>query len=114
MAKFLMLGKYTTDGVKAASPARTKRIADLVARCGGRVDSMYGLMGDLDLAFLVEFPRQEEAMRASFELCKATGIRFATHNAVPIDQFDRLISGKERVTRPIPRRQVSVRAPRIT
>ena len=114
MAMFLMLGKYTTEAVKAASTARTKKITDLLGKCGGRVDSMYGLMGGLDLAFLVDFPRQEDALRASFELNKTTGIAFATHAAIPVAQFDRLISGKERAARATgPRRQVTVRAPRI-
>jgi uncharacterized protein with GYD domain len=116
---FLMLGKYTTQGVKGASTTRTKKITDLLGRCGGRVDSMYGLMGGLDVAFLVDFPRSEEAIRASFELAKTTGIAFATHAAIPVAQFDRLISGKERPTRTRAarptslRRQVTVRAPRI-
>lgn len=113
MATFLMLGTYRTEGIKAASPARTKTIIDLISKCGGRVSSMYALMGELDAAFLVSFPGNDEAMRASFALSKATGITFATHPAVPVEQFDRLISGQSRTAKAAPRRQVTVRAPRL-
>ena len=91
MATYLMLGKYSPQGVAAASPARTKQITDLISQCGGKVDSMYALTGDQDLAFLVEFPSTEDALRASFELAKSTGITFRSNEAVPVAQFDRII-----------------------
>src|SRR5262245_55947880 len=114
MATFLMLGQYTADGVKAATPARTRKIIELISKCGGRVDSMYALTGEVDLAFLVNFPTIDDALQSSFMLNKTTGIAFATHAALPIEQFDRLLNGPSRAARTAPRRQVSVRAPRLT
>jgi uncharacterized protein with GYD domain len=114
MATFLMLGQYTAEAVKAATAARTRKIIELISKCGGRVDSMYALTGEVDLAFLVNFPTTEDALRASFTLNKATGIAFATHAALPIEQFDRLLNGPSRTAKATPRRQVSVRAPRLT
>lgn len=109
MATYLMLGKYTPGGIAEASPARTKQITDLISRCGGKVESMYALTGDQDLAFVVDFPATEEVLRASFELAKSTGISFTSNEAVPVAQFDRLISTAGDAAKS-PRRQVTVRA----
>ena len=107
MATYLMLGKYSPEGVASASPARTKEITDLIGQCGGKVESMYALTGEQDLAFLVEFPATEDALRASFELAKSTGITFRSNEAVPVAQFDRIIGATGAATKG-PRRQVTV------
>ena len=109
MATYLMLGRYTAEGIRGASPARTRKIVDLISTCGGKVDSMYALTGNRDLAFFVEFPSTEDALRASFNLAKTTGIAFESNEAVPVSQFDRLISATGRTAR-TPRRQVTLRA----
>jgi len=109
MATYLMLGKYTPGGIAEASPARTKEITDLISRCGGKVETMYALTGDQDLAFMVDFPSTEEVLRASFELAKSTGISFTSNEAVSVAQFDRLISAAGEAAK-TPRRQVTVRA----
>ena len=109
MATYLMLGKYTPEGIAGASPARTKEITDLISQCGGKVESIYALTGDQDLAFFVEFPATEDVLRASFELAKSTGISFNSNEAVPVAQFDRLISSAGDAAKG-PRRQVTVRA----
>jgi uncharacterized protein with GYD domain len=82
---------------------------DLISKCGGKVDSMYALTGKLDLAFFVDFPATEDALRASFDLAKSTGISFISNEAVPVAQFDRLISNAGRTAK-TPRRQVTLRA----
>jgi uncharacterized protein with GYD domain len=109
MATYLMLGKYTPGGIAGATPARTKEISDLISQCGGKVESMYALTGDQDLAFLVDFPTTEDVLRASFELAKSTGISFNSNEAVPVAQFDRLISSAGDAAKGA-RRQVTVRA----
>jgi uncharacterized protein with GYD domain len=109
MATYLMLGKYSPAGIAGASPARTKEITDLLSQCGGKVDSMYALTGDQDLAFFVEFPSTEDVLRASFEVARSTGISFVSNEAVPVAQFDRVISTGTDAAKG-PRRQVTVRA----
>src|SRR5262249_1713898 len=90
-------------------PARAKEITDVIKQCGGKVNSMYALTGDQDLAFLVDFPTTEDVLRASFELARSTGITFNSNEAVPVAQFDRLITGAGDAAKN-PRRQVTVRA----
>jgi uncharacterized protein with GYD domain len=88
-----MLGKYTTEGVKGASGARTKNITGQIEKAGGEVHFMHALLGEYDLAFLVDFPGNQEAMATSFALAKATGIAFSTLPAVTVQEFDTLIGG---------------------
>src|SRR6185503_9728201 len=109
MATYLMLGKYSPEGIAGASPARTKEITDLISQCGGKVESMYALTGEQDLAFFVEFPGTEDVMRASYELARSTGIAFRSNEAVPVAQFDRIIGTTGDAAKG-PRRQVTVRA----
>jgi uncharacterized protein with GYD domain len=92
MKTFLMLGRYTTEGIKGASPGRTKNVAGLITKSGGKVDAMYALLGQYDLAFIVQFPEVTDAMKASFEVTKATGISFSTVPAVRVEDFDKLIA----------------------
>jgi uncharacterized protein with GYD domain len=91
MATFLMLGKYTGEGVKGATAARTKKITDLIGKSGAKVDAMYALLGKYDLAFIVTAPSNDEAMKASFAVSKSAGIAFSTFPAVPVAEFDRMI-----------------------
>jgi len=109
MATYLMLGKYSPGGIAGASPARTKEITDLISQCGGKVETMYALTGDKDLAFMVDFPTTDDVLRASFELAKTTGISFTSNEAVPVAQFDRLVSSAGDTAKGS-RRQVTVRA----
>lgn len=90
MAKFLMLGKYSGESIKGITPERTKKVRDAVKKAGGKVDLIYLLLGAYDLAFIVDFPGNNEAMKASVELAKLTGISFTTSPAVPAEEFDKM------------------------
>lgn len=90
MAKFLMLGKYSLESVKGVSAERTKRAVDTIEKNSGKVNSMYALLGNYDLAFFVDFPRISDAMKASLGLAKLTGISFTTLPAVTVEEFDKL------------------------
>lgn len=90
MAKFLMLGKYSTEAIKGLSAERTKKVVDTIEKAGGKVNAMYALLGNYDLAFVVDFPGTSEAMKTSVTLSKLTGIGFTTSPAVTVDEFDKL------------------------
>ncbi|MCM8819834.1 MAG: GYD domain-containing protein [Candidatus Omnitrophica bacterium] len=91
MAKFLMLGKYTLEGVKGISKERTKKVKTTIQKCGGNIESMYVLLGEYDLAFLVDFPDNLAAVKASVQLTKLTGIGFSSLPALDVDEFDKAI-----------------------
>jgi uncharacterized protein with GYD domain len=56
------------------------------------VESIYALLGEKDLVFIVNFPGTEQAIKASVALSKATGIAFTTLPAVTVEEFDKLIN----------------------
>lgn len=92
MAKFLMLGKYSTDGVKGISPERTKKVVETIQKAGGKAAAMYALLGNYDLAFVVDFPGNAEAIKASIAVSKLTGVGFTTCPAIPVEEFDKIVS----------------------
>ena len=91
MSIFLMFGRYTPDGIKGISSERTEKARDLIRENGGKVISMYAVMGEHDLVFTIDFPGADEAMAASVALYKLTGIHFTTSPVVDVEQFDKLM-----------------------
>jgi len=91
MATFVMLGKYSLEGAKAITGERTKTVVDLVAKSGGKVNSVYALLGEYDLVFVIDFPGVSQVMQASVNLTKMTGISFTTLPAVTVEEFDKLV-----------------------
>jgi uncharacterized protein with GYD domain len=92
MPIFMMFGKYSTEALKGISPERTDKAVELIKKNGGKVISMYAVMGEHDLVFTLEFPNSENAIAASVALNKLTGISFTTSPVVEVEKFDRLIS----------------------
>jgi uncharacterized protein with GYD domain len=91
MPIYLMFGKYSSEAVRGISPDRTEKAREIIRKNGGRIVSMYAVMGEHDLVFTIEFPDSDKAMAASVALYKATGIHFTTSPVVDVEQFDRLM-----------------------
>ena len=92
MSTYLMLGKYSSEAMKKITAERTKKAVNLIEKVGGKVESMYALLGENDLAFIVSFPGTQEAMKASIALTKLTDISFSTYPAIIIEEFDKIVS----------------------
>jgi len=92
MATFFMFGIYSADALDDISAGRTSDAENLITRYGGKVNSMYALMGEQDLILIVEFPSVQHAMQASAALSKLTGISFSTSPAISVAEFDQLIA----------------------
>jgi uncharacterized protein with GYD domain len=91
MAKFLMMGKYSVEAIKGIAAERTKKVVEIIEKAGGKVNSMYALLGDYDLAFVVDFPGIQEAMKASVALARLTGVGFTTFPAITVEEFDKIV-----------------------
>ena len=91
MATFFMFGKYTSQSLRDMSIERTQRAMDEIKRMGGEIRSMHALLGEYDLLFCVDLPGIDDAMKASVNLSKLTGISFTTSPAVSVEMFDRLV-----------------------
>ena len=92
MATYFLFGNYTSDALKGISAGRTEKAAKLISKFGGKVKSMYALLGDKDLVIIATFPDTENAAKASIALSKLTGIAFSTSPAIAVDEFDKLMT----------------------
>ncbi len=90
MANFILFGKYSSEALKGISAARTEQAKKIVESCGGKLEGVYALLGDVDLLLLVTLPGVQEAVRLSLALSKATGISFKTAPAITVEEFDKL------------------------
>ena len=91
MAIFMMFGKYTSDATKGISSVRTKQAIELIEKHGGKVVSMYAVLGQHDLVLTLDLPDMEAALGTSAGLNRLTGISFVTSPVVEVEKFDRLM-----------------------
>tara|TARA_Y100000031_G_scaffold113622_1_gene125531 strand:+ start:706 stop:975 length:270 start_codon:yes stop_codon:yes gene_type:complete len=89
-----MFGNYSSESAKKIAGERTKKTVNLIKKLGGKINSMYALLGEHDLVFIVDFPDTDAVMKASIALNKLTGISFSTSPAVTVEHFDKIIAGK--------------------
>jgi len=90
MAKFFMYGKYSQEAIESISADRTKKALDVIAKAGGKVNSMYALLGKYDIVLITDFPAVADAMKASIALNKLTNISFTSFPAITIEEFDKI------------------------
>ena len=91
MPIFMMFGKYSSNSIKGISSDRTEKAKELVEKQGGKIISMYAVLGEHDLVFTLDFPDTGNAIKASVALNKLTGINFTTSPVVEVEQFDKLV-----------------------
>jgi uncharacterized protein with GYD domain len=70
---------------------RTNKVVAEIEKLDGRVLAMHALLGQFDLCFWVDLPSVEDAMKASVNITRLTGISFTTSPAVPVESFDRIM-----------------------
>ena len=92
MPIFMIFGKYSSDAFKGISSERTDKAVDLIKKQGGKIISMYAVLGEHDLVFTLDFPDTEKALATSVALNKLTGISFTTSPVVEVEKFDRLVA----------------------
>ncbi|MFA5224908.1 MAG: GYD domain-containing protein [Candidatus Omnitrophota bacterium] len=92
MAKFFMYGKYTKEALGDISKDRTSKALEVIAKVGGKVNSMYALLGKYDIVLIADFPGVAEVMKASIALNKLTNISFTSFPAVSIEEFDKIMA----------------------
>lgn len=97
MPVFMMFGKYTTAAMAGISPERTHKAVDIIKENGGKVISMYAVMGEHDLVFTLDFPDMEKALATSVALNNLTGITITTSPVVEVEKFDSLIAKAEHI-----------------
>lgn len=92
MATYLMFGKYSLEAIGKISAQRSDQAVALIRQNGGEYKAGYALLGDTDLALIVELPDTERAMKTSVGLSRLLGVSFSTVPAVTVAEFDKLLA----------------------
>ena len=92
MKTFLIFGKSSSQELKEISLKYRAEVVSLVNDFGGNVRSMYIMLRERYLVLIFTFPGIKTAMSASIALSKLTGISFTTLPAVPIDEFNNIVT----------------------
>ena len=105
MPKYLVEGRYTSDGLKGlareGSSRRRADIARTIESAGGKMDSLYFAFGDADFYIIFDAPDNISAAALSVV---ANGSGFVTSKIIVLmttDEMDRAI-GKARTTEFLP------------
>ena len=97
MPIFMMFGKYSQESLKGVSAERTKKAMKIIEKNGGKIISLYAVLGEHDLVFTLDFPDADKALSTSVALNMLTGISFTTSPVVDVEKFDRLMSEIENI-----------------
>jgi uncharacterized protein with GYD domain len=92
MKTILMFGKSSSEELKEISLKYRAEIVSLVKDCGGDVRSMYVMLREKYSVFIFAFPGIKRAMKASIALSRLTGISFTISPAVPVDEFNKIMT----------------------
>jgi uncharacterized protein with GYD domain len=88
MTTYFLTGTYGADAIKGISSKRTADVTKLIEDMGGKVVSVYLLLGEKDLVIIADFPGLKEAIKGSVNISKMTGISFTTSPAITAQEFD--------------------------
>ena len=91
MITCFMFGRFPQEAYLDISPNRTHSAVMVLSEFEGEVKSMYALMGENDLVFIVDFPEINQALLASVALSKELGISFTTSPAITVEEFDAMM-----------------------
>lgn len=92
MTTYFLTGTYGADALKGISRDRTTVVSKVIEDMGGKVVSMYLLLGEKDLVIIADFPSLKEAIKGSVSISKMTGISFTTYPAITAEEFDEYIA----------------------
>lgn len=92
MPTYIVLGKFTDEGIKTIrqGPQRRQAARERIERLGGRMLSVYNTQGRYDLVTTVEFP--DELTAAAFLLQTGEGgmLRTETLRAFPPEEMEQV------------------------
>jgi len=95
MPTYLSLMRWTKEGVEKIkeSPARLEAGKKAIEASGGKIVSFYMLMGEYDMAIVVEAPDDATLALISLSLAAKGGVRSETLRAFTEDEYRKIISG---------------------
>ena len=92
MARFLIKGSYTVEGVKGVvkegAAGRKAAVEKALAGLGGRLDAIYFALGEADVYVVCEMPDLVSALAVSMAVNAAGGLRVTTVPLVSVEEMD--------------------------
>jgi uncharacterized protein with GYD domain len=95
MATFVTLWKYTKDGLvdMKKTPERFEVVKKLITDAGGKLISVYGLIGEYDVMTIMEMPDEKAAITTILKICSKGRVIPMTMTALSIEDFLKLTKG---------------------
>jgi len=94
MAKFIMLGKWTDQGVRNAKDTvkRSRAVREQFAKLGVNAREFFWTMGEYDVVLTFEAPDDETMMRATLSVAVEGYLRTQTLRALSDQEMERVIA----------------------
>jgi len=92
MLTYITLWKYTKDGLMdiKKTPKRFEFAKKIIQDVGGKLISVYGLIGEYDVITVMEMPDEKIATSTILKICSTGRITSQTMTALSIDEFLRI------------------------
>lgn len=89
MSTYITLWKYTKDGLMdiKKTPKNFELAKKIIKNAGGKLLSIYGLMGEYDVITIMEMPDEKTAASTILRICSTGRITSQTMTALSIDDF---------------------------
>lgn len=89
MQTYVTLWKYTKDGLMdiKKTPKRFEFVKKVINSAGGKLLSIYGLVGEYDVVTVMEMPDEKAAAATILKICSTGRITSQTMIALPVDEF---------------------------
>jgi uncharacterized protein with GYD domain len=95
MAKYLVQGSYTAEGVKGLlkekASGRRNAVKKALASAGGKLDSMYYSFGSHDVVLVCDFPDNIAAASVSLAVAASGMVRIQTTTLLTVEETDAAI-----------------------
>ena len=89
MSLFVTLWKYTKEGLMDMNntPDRYEVVKKIISEAGGKLISIYGLIGEYDVITIMELPDEKTAASTILKICSKGRVVSQTMTALSIDDF---------------------------
>jgi uncharacterized protein with GYD domain len=94
MPTYLSLMQWTKEGIEKVkdSPGRVDAARKAIEAVGGKLKSVYLLMGEYDLAVFIDAPDDTTLARISLSMASKGYFRSATHRAFDEEEYRKIIA----------------------
>ena len=95
MSTYITLWKYTKDGLMdiKKTPKNFELAKKIIKNAGGKLLSIYGLIGEYDVITIMEMPDEKTAASTILRICSTGRITSQTMTALSIDDFLKIAKG---------------------